>query len=147
MCTFERRSCFSCAAVVDPVRDELLRTAAAHDVDVPAYCFMPDHLHALIEGAAQDSDLAECAAQFRQRTGYWYRRAHRRWLWQDGYYDHVLRHEDDTLSVARYIVANPTRARLCQDIRSYPFIGSSTYSTDELAEGVAWTFDRRSPGG
>jgi putative transposase len=104
---------------------------------VIAYCFMPDHLHVLVEGYCEDADIAKFVARFRQSAGYGYCR---RWggrLWQEGYYDHVLRKEDDTLEVARYTIANPVRAGLCDDARKYPHLGSSRYSLDELVGSIA----------
>jgi len=57
-------------------------------------------------------------------------------LWQDGYYDHVLREEEATIPVARYIVLNPVRAGLCEDASAYPAPG--IYSVR-----AAGTSDRR----
>ena len=93
---------------------------------------MPDHLHVLVEGRSEHADIAKFVARFRQSSGYGYRQQCGARLWQDGYYDHVLRDEDDTLEVARYIVANPVRAGLCRNAREYPHTGSSRYSLDEL---------------
>jgi REP element-mobilizing transposase RayT len=33
-------------------------------------------------------------------------------IWQPGFHDHALRHDDDVAEIARYIVANPLRAGL-----------------------------------
>ena len=137
MCTLERRTCFDTESRVSPVRQELLRTARDYHVDVVAYCFMPDHLHALLKGNSDTSDLAKCAAMFRQRTGHLYRCRCSSRLWQEGYYDRALREEDDTLTTARYIVANPVRAGLCRDARTYPYLGSSCYSLDDLFGSLA----------
>ena len=41
-------------------------------------------------------------------------------LWQQGYHDRALRHDDDLLATARYIVANPLRAGLVKRIGDYP---------------------------
>ena len=38
-----------------------------------------------------------------------------------GKVDHCLRAEDDLVSQARYIVANPLRAKLVNSIGDYPF--------------------------
>ncbi len=138
MCTFERRTYFSATETVNAVRDELLRTTNQYGVEILAYCFMPDHLHILAEGLTPDSEVEKCTAMFRQRTGYAHRQMHENRLWQDGYYDHILREEEITLVVARYIVANPVRGGLCEDVRRYPFVGSSRYSIDELAAAVMW---------
>jgi putative transposase len=136
-CTFERRSYFTSESIVSDIRGELLRTAETHHVAMIAYCFMPDHLHALVEGCCEDADIAKSVARFRQSSGYGYRRRCGARLWQEGYYDHVLRKEDDTLEVARYIIANPVRAGLCNDARRYRHLGSSRYSLDELVGSLA----------
>jgi len=137
MCTFHRATAFIDSTTVDEVRGELLRTAEWYRVDVIAYCFMPDHLHALIHGLAADSDLLKWMKMLRQRSGRWYRTVNRRRLWQEGYVDRFLRDEEGTLDVARYVVGNPIRAGLCDDLRRYPYWGSSRYTTEELIGSLA----------
>jgi len=139
MCTFERRKVFEEGAIVQSVTDQLLTTCTAYGVAISAYCFMPDHLHALLEGLTDASDLRKCAAMFRQRTGRDFKLAGRRHrLWQEGFYDHVLRNEDASLEVARYIAGNPVRAELCRDAREYAYIGSTLYTVDELVQSTMW---------
>ncbi|GGY09626.1 hypothetical protein GCM10007160_41190 [Litchfieldella qijiaojingensis] len=41
-------------------------------------------------------------------------------IWQRGYHDRAIRDEEDIRAVARYIVANPLRAGLVNDIGQYP---------------------------
>jgi hypothetical protein len=41
--------------------------------------------------------------------------------------------------VARYILANPLRARLVADVREYRFSGSSVGTVDELIEHLRTT--------
>src|SRR3954453_21308361 len=85
MCTFERRVHFTDALIVDAVRCELLRTADDYRVEIVAYCFMPDHLHLLIEGIAADSDLLKFIRRFRQRRGRSFRSRFDGYLWQEGF--------------------------------------------------------------
>src|SRR6476620_8507351 len=86
MCTFERNPAFEIAGNVERARVELLRTSTAYDIELLAYCFMPDHLHALLEGISDRADAAKCVAMFRQRSGHDYRRRTGRRLWQEGYF-------------------------------------------------------------
>jgi REP element-mobilizing transposase RayT len=137
MCTLDRRHSFEDHAIVEPAREELLRTSAEYSVEVTAYVFMPDHLHGLVSGLADDSDLLACMNVFRQRTGLAHKRQHVDRLWQEGYDDRFLREEEDTLTVAAYIVGNPLRAGLCTDIRDYPYIGSNRYTLKELIDAIA----------
>ena len=137
MCTFHRYEHFVDDARVEPVLDELLRTARAYRVEIPAYCFMPDHLHLLIEGLCADSDLLRFMKMFRQRSGHSYRARTNVRLWQEGFVDTFLRAEEASLDVAGYIVANPVRAGLVRDARDYPYLGSTRYSIDELIDSLA----------
>jgi putative transposase len=105
---------------------------------VIAYCFMPDHVHLLVEGCSDAADGRAFVHQAKQRSGY---AVAQNWggpLWQPSYYDHVLRDEDGSLSVARYILENPVRAGIVEAPRDYPFSGSVVYSFDEVLEAAAW---------
>ncbi len=86
-------------------------------------CFvvMPDHVHWLLQlrphGELTPVISGVKAASARQinrhlgRTGP---------IWQTGYHDHALRHEENIREAARYIVANPLRAGLVKSVSQYP---------------------------
>jgi REP-associated tyrosine transposase len=133
-CTFSRRSWFTAAATVEAVRLELIQSSAEDCFAVLAYCFMPDHVHLLLEGTSPTSDLPRLMARWKQKTGYAHRCATGIALWQAGFFDHVLREEEDRDALVRYILANPIRAGLVLDVREYPFWGSGVCSRDELIE-------------
>ena len=57
-------------------------------------------------------------------------------MWQSGYYDHVLRQEEDRLRVTAYLLGNPIRAGLVTRIGDYPFWGSAVWSRNDLIEAV-----------
>src|SRR5207248_7568715 len=132
MCTFQRRRYFDDASLVTLVRTHLLQAMDKRDGETTAYCFMPDHLHALTIGASDGFNARHSADVFRRQSAYFFRRAGHGRLWQEGYYDRVLRAEEATPAVVRYIVENPVRAGLCHEAAAYPFSGSSKYSLQEL---------------
>ena len=138
MCTFERRKRFTSAECVCLVRDQLLTSAREQTAELVAYCFMPDHLHALVEGCSETSDLIRMASVFRRRSGLRCRRQSGSSLWQEGYYDRVLRDDESTYDVASYIIGNPVRAGLCQDVTAYAYSGSDRYSLVDVAAMVQW---------
>lgn len=70
---------------------------------------MPDHLHFLVEGL---SDSANSAALWALRP---------KGLWQDGYYERILRRDEDSVAVCHYILDNPVRAGLVAAPSDYPF--------------------------
>jgi len=50
----------------------------------------------------------------------------------------VLRSEDQTLPVARYILENPIRAGLAVSPTEYPFSGSTVHPKEAIVEATAW---------
>jgi REP element-mobilizing transposase RayT len=131
-CTFDRTTVFTDPNVVAMVLEHFRRTSRSRGFAILAYCFMPDRVHLLVEATACDASLKPLAKTLKQGTGQmWARRTGRR-LWQEGYYDRVLRDGDDPRTIARYILANPVRAGLVSDPAEYPFAGSDLWTVDEL---------------
>jgi len=136
ICTACRRDIFASADAVAAVLAQLRQLATLFEFAVVAYCFMPDHLHLLIAGQSEQSDLCEFVRRFKQVTAFAYRQAVGDDLWQPGYHERVLRDDEATLTVARYILANPVRAGLATEVGEYPFVGSEVYDAKELL--TAW---------
>ena len=128
--TFGRVPLFASSAVASVVRHEFLRTAQEYAFAVVAYCFMPDHLHALVCGITAHSDFRLFMAAFRGRSSRVCRSACGVRVWQRGYYDRVLRDHDPSEWVAAYIVHNPVRAGLASEPRAYPFSWSENWPTN-----------------
>jgi REP element-mobilizing transposase RayT len=87
-----------------------------------AYVVMPDHFHWLVQ-LAEGTALATIVHSVKSYTAHRINHARatvRRQVWQPGFHDHALRREEDLVATARYIVANPLRAGLVDNIREYP---------------------------
>jgi putative transposase len=104
---------------------EILRTGDQHAFEVIAYVFMPDHLHMLLSGCSDVADFRAAMTVIRQRTAVTFRRATGQALWQDGYFERVLRREEQTFDVVRYILWNPVRANLVRAPEEYPYSWSA----------------------
>lgn len=131
-CTADRHHVFEDAGFVELVLMQFLRAAASLGFSIVAYCFMPDHVHLLVEGLSPDSDLRRFAKDAKQYSGFEYKQKKAKALWQPSYYENVLREDDDAWSVARYIIENPLRARLVERVDEYPFLGSAVVEKAEL---------------
>ncbi len=120
----------------------LKKHSAASGFFVHAYCVMPDHVHALVCAASDESNLMAFVESFKQETAFEFaRRGHRR-LWQFKYYDRILRGSDSPERVAWYIWLNPVRAGLCREPQEYPFLGTFTQVGAKMLSGAAapdWT--------
>ena len=125
LCSFARRECFTEEAVVDIVRLQFVKAADANDFELLAYCIMPDHLHLLVEGTKSGADLREFVSSAKRSAAYAVRPLMRGRLWQPGYYDRILRDNDDSHYFVKYILENPVRAGLAKTPSDYPFLGGS----------------------
>jgi len=135
-CTLNRRPLFLTSDSVDEVRRQFLRAEHDERFAVLAYCFMPDHVHLLVEGKSDDSDCRRFISRAKQLSGFRYKRQFGEPLWQRYGYERTLRSEEATLSVARYILENPVRAGLVRSAAEYPFLGSSVYTVGQIMEAV-----------
>ena len=79
-----------------------------------AFVLMPDHLHWVFE--LRESSLDKIIHSVKSYTSHQvgFR------LWQEGYYEHTIRSDSSLLKQSRYVVANPLRAGLVDDIGKYP---------------------------
>ena len=95
-----------------------------------AFCFMPDHLHALVLGCHDAADLIRFVQRFKQVTAFDFKRGTGLRLWQQSFYDRTLRVEENLGQVAAYIVGNPVRARLVTNYIDYPLSGGEYFEAD-----------------
>src|SRR5687768_2320032 len=74
-CTDWKRKWFENADAVQLVLSQFLRVADKEGFSILTYCFMPDHVHLLVEGLRDDSDARkfiikskQCSAHVRPST-------------------------------------------------------------------------------
>ncbi len=85
-----------------------------------AWVVMPDHFHWLL--TLRSGGLSSLMKQVKGRSAKSINRAAGNIgkIWQGGFHDHALRHDEDLAAIARYIIANPLRAGLVERIGDYP---------------------------
>ena len=96
-----------------------------------AYSFMPDHVHMLVFGSGDSSNLLTFVQRIKQVTSYEFKQATGHRLWQQSFYDRTLRVEEELGEVARYILGNPVRAGLAGSDAEYPLSGGEYFEADE----------------
>jgi len=122
--SYKFRHYFTHGDVVTKIVEILRGVAKQRDFGIWAYCFMPDHLHLLIEGRDAHADMRRFVTLFKQKSSYWFKSVHGKKLWEPNYYEHVLRSDEVTMAVARYIFRNPIRKGLVEGYSTYPYLGS-----------------------
>ncbi len=122
--TAARRRVFESVELGTAAIAQIQKTCADEQFAILAYCVMPDHVHLVIEGSCESSDLRRCAKLAKQRVEYVARKTfHVHHLWQKGYYERVLRSPEATEMAIRYVLDNPVRARLVARPSDYKLSG------------------------
>ena len=93
---------------------ELMALEHEDRAETLCYVVMPDHLHWLM--ALQQGELSDAVRLLKGRSA----RSIGHAVWQENYFDHAVRKDEDMRVMARYIVANPLRAKLVEHIGDYP---------------------------
>lgn len=112
---------------IELLRQTLKVLSEKYNFEIYAYCFMPDHIHLLIEGKKPDSGMRRFISMFKQKTGFEFKKEFKKDLWQINYYEHVLRKEEDTSEVVKYIFGNPVRRNIVDNYEKYPYLGSFVF--------------------
>ncbi len=92
-------------------------------VNVYVYCLMPDHLHLLISPANSGISISRFIGGFKSKTTRlgWEKGIKK--LWQERFYDHILRRNEDIEEIAQYILNNPVRKGMVESYEDYEFCG------------------------
>jgi REP element-mobilizing transposase RayT len=96
---------------------------------VHLFLLMPDHLHAILRFPADRS--------MSRTVGSW-KRYHTRLngtRWQEGYFDHRLRNEEERVRKAHYIRMNPVAAGLCAGPEDWPWVVEPAREDQCTSEG------------
>jgi REP element-mobilizing transposase RayT len=86
-----------------------------------AAVLMPDHLHFVAE--LKTDRLPKLVHSLKSYTAKHVNAVLKRQgsLWQDQYYEHAIRKDEDLNEVVLYMLHNPVRAGMVEDFHSYPF--------------------------
>lgn len=102
--------------------------ASQYGLALWSYCLMTNHVHLLVNPAAESS-MAMAVGRAHMRYARWLNRK-RGWsghLWANRYYSTVL-DESHLWSAARYIEANPLRAGMVDRAEDYPWSSCVVHS-------------------
>jgi putative transposase len=116
ICTDGRARVLDNAETDSFVRGFVSESVERYGVYVDCYALMPDHVH-LIVTIAPDSKtpLGLWVKAFKAMT------ARRRFKWQPGFFDHVLRSDESRSEKWEYIRMNPVRAGLVENPADWPY--------------------------
>jgi REP element-mobilizing transposase RayT len=124
MCVKDKQRLLTDKSRCAAAREALIASCKEEGYRPIAYCIMPDHVHALIQGGSKPRGLSSWVRRFKgvSQRALWTLGVEGK-VWQRGFYDHILRAYEDMEDIARYILANPVRAGLVVHSTDYPWSG------------------------
>jgi putative transposase len=128
---FDHLPCVTMAAAA------LAESFEKHGGRVGVYVFMPDHLHLMVSGQDQQSDLLAMIKDFKQKTTFRLRKGRHAFGWQKDFYDHIVRKNEDYGAQVRYLLRNPVRRGLCEHWQDWPHKGVLGQTWEQLAISIA----------
>lgn len=97
---------------------------AIHPFSLLAYAVLPDHLHCLLRPGNDEGNFSEVMHSIKRNYTLNYKKAHGMadslHLWQDRFWDHVIRNGDDLQRHFDYIHWNPVKHDYVRDPELWP---------------------------
>jgi putative transposase len=93
------------------------------NIAVGRYVIMPDHVHLFVRGS-QVFRVGRLKQALAKAAGLC--RANRQ-LWEEGFFDHVLRNDESYSQKWNYVRENPVRAGLVKSVGDWPYQGEIVY--------------------
>ena len=119
-----RRNIFSDRRCAQAALDAVFELRERLRFNIYCYCLMPDHFHALIGLGESGKSLGEICGAFKSVSTRSYWQWHEGRLWQQRFFDHIIRDEKDFYETMEYIRMNPVRKGLVEKPEEWPYTGS-----------------------
>ncbi len=117
------------AMVIDTLREEQDR----QNFLIFVYCLMPDHIHFLLSPQRDGLSVLKFTEQYKGKT------TNRSWklgwsgkLWQQRYYDHIIRSSESLIEISKYILNNPVRKEIVEVAEDWQWGGHMSQFPDWL---------------
>ena len=124
LCSLRGENVFTNSKLAEEIIDCLKTCKNKLGCELYVYCLMPDHLHILMSPRDSGISISDFIKSFKSLTTriYW-KFSDRGRLWQRGFYDHIVRKEEDLVEITKYILNNPVRKGLVEMDGEYPYSG------------------------
>ena len=124
-CTFKRRSILASKKVAKILADEWRDAHDRHGWAIGRYIIMPDHVHFFCRAELNAKTLPTFIQAWKQWTS---KRMARELkfsgnVWQEEFFDHVLRSSDSYGQKWNYVRENPVRAGIVRSPEAWPWQG------------------------
>ncbi|WP_221030321.1 REP-associated tyrosine transposase [Actomonas aquatica] len=123
-CTIRRKNALATPAIHTAFRAFSTRAQDQHGVAVGRYVIMPDHIHLFVSLSPAAASLSSWVGSLKRHLSRtWVKAGGRLPLWQQSFFDHLLRSDESYQTKWTYVWQNPVRAHLCLNAEDWPYAG------------------------
>ena len=123
-CTINKAAIFTDDLLNHKITDCISSQRQQFGFKIFCYCLMPNHLHLLLTPFDSGTAVSQFIGAFKSAsTRLCWKHGLTGKVWQNRYYDHILRKNEDIKTVAEYVLHNPVRKGLVEDWRDYKYCG------------------------
>ena len=134
--TAHRRPVFASAHAVGLLRQAFRVVRKARPFDIDAIVVLPDHLHCIWTLPDGDADFM---TRWRLIKTWFSKHSECKKIWQQRYWEHVLRDEGDFEHHVDYIHFNPLKHGLVNSVVEWPYSSFHRYvARGDLCGGLGW---------
>jgi putative transposase len=126
ICTLHRRKIPSLRIAQQVLATYGARGTSDFNVAVGRYVVMPDHLHFFVRGD-QNFVLSDWVKGLKRTISKAFTNKEPRFVWQPGFFDHLLRNDESYAQKWEYVRQNPVRAGLVKSPEEWPYQGEIVY--------------------
>jgi hydroxymethylpyrimidine kinase/phosphomethylpyrimidine kinase len=111
------------------LREEWENALERHGWAIGSYVVMPDHVHFFCKPTPEAKNLSQFMQQWKQWTGKRIKNELKLEgsVWQEEFFDHLLRSHESYSEKWNYVEQNPVRAGLVEQAKDWPFAGHVHY--------------------
>ena len=122
ICTAHRRKIDRLETAHEAFRKYALKGVEEFNVGVGRYVIMPDHMHFFVRGDNR-FDLGKWVNGLKRAISVALGGTNNRPLWQPGFFDHLLRNDENYAQKWKYVRQNPVRAGLVDSAAAWRYQG------------------------
>ena len=130
--TNEKENIFKDREIIQILIEDLEFYRKKFDFQLHAFVIMPNHIHLLIT-PSEKGDISKIMHDFKSHTSQVLNRLLKRDepLWQEGFYEHVVRDEFDFKRKIDYIHKNPLVVGIVKELMNYQFSSFRNYYMED----------------
>ena len=137
LCIKDRKKLFTKKEIIEKFIGTLKDILYKYKIKNWIYVFMPNHLHLVVEGLDENSDIYKAIVEFKQKTAI----TMKNYKWQKDFYDHIHREEENVFNSLWYIINNPVRKELIKEPLEYFGLGPIDFNIEEMVKQINKNID------